>query len=110
MHFDLSRRLRHSHWRVLVKILFHGAAILDVDFVTHHVAHAFDDRALHLIYGVERVDYLTADVGRDPNFVDLNPIRRIDLDLSDFSKVTGMAEMKGDAFGGSFRQTPFAPI
>ena len=67
-------------------------------------------RALRLILRVTRIDDLTADIGCHPNLVHAHLVPAIDADLRHFGKVSGVTEVKGDAFPGSLRQFALAPV
>jgi len=72
MNFDFRRHLVHADRGIFVEITLDGPASVDRDFVGHDGAQTFDDAAAHLIFGVERIDDLAANVTGGPDFVDLD--------------------------------------
>src|SRR2546423_2987170 len=109
MHFDFGRRLGYPHRRILVEVALHRAAVVDGDFVAHHVTQPFDYSALAFVDGPARIDDLAADIADDPHFVHTNLIARRDAHLGHFRKMTAMAEMEAHAKGGILGQLALAP-
>ena len=53
-----------------------------------------------LVFGIDRIDDLAADIGGDPDLVDLHVARRRNRRLDDFGKIAEMAEVEGHAHAG----------
>src|SRR6266853_4294404 len=62
-----------------------------------------------MIFGVERIDDLAANVTGGPDFVDLDFLPSIHTQLDDINKITTMRKLAGDAHGGVFWQIALAP-
>src|SRR5882672_1110223 len=110
MDFDGCRRLIYTHRFVFVEIALFGAAAVDGDFASHEIAESFRDSALRLIFGVERIDDLAADVANAPDFFNLHFFRRIHVNECDGRKMAAVREVKRDAHASAFRQGAFAPV
>src|SRR2546423_10395280 len=109
MHFDFWGRLGYPYRRILVEVALHRAAVVDGDFVAHHVTQAFDDSALTFVDGPARIDDLAADIADYPHFVDANLIAGRDAHLGHFREVPAMAEVEAHAKGGILGQLALAP-
>ena len=109
MDLDVFRRLVHANQAVLVEGCLLRAAIDERRLLRHHGAHPVDDRSLHLMLGVQRVDHLAADVGGDPDLVHLHAVLRVHRDLGDLGEVAEVRVEERDAHGGALRQLPLAP-
>src|SRR5258708_26483021 len=103
MDFDFRGDLIHSNGRIFVEIALDGAAGVNGDFVGHDGTEAFDDGAANLIFGVDGIDDLAADVASDPDFVDLNFLLGVHAEFDDLRKITAMRKLEGDAHGGAVR-------
>src|SRR6266850_1859847 len=102
MDFDFRGDLIHSNGRILVEIALDGAARVDGDFVVHDGAQAFDDSAADLIFGVEGIDDLAADIAGHPDLVDLHFTVLTDTELDHFCEIAAMRELESDAHTGVF--------
>src|SRR6266850_1506694 len=109
MDFDFGRDLIHSHRRVLVEVALDRAARVDRNFVVHHRAQAFDDAAADLIFGVDRIDDLAADIAGRPDLVDLQFIVLTYAELDHFREITPMRELESDAHAGVLGESALAP-
>src|SRR6267154_2995487 len=109
MNFDFRRHLVHADRGIFVEITLDGPASVDRDFVGHDGAQTLDDAAAHLIFGVERIDDLAANVAGGLDFVDLDFLPSIHTQLDDFRKITTMRKLEGNAHSGVFWQIALAP-
>src|SRR5258708_25781451 len=100
MDFDFRGDLIHSNGRIFVEIALDGAAGVNGDFVGHDGTEAFDDGAANLIFGVDGIDDLAADVASDPDFVDLNFLLGVHAEFDDLRNITALRKLEGDAHGG----------
>ena len=106
---DVPGRLVHPHQPVIVERGLLRAAVDKRRLLRHHGAHAVDDRALHLVHRVQRVDDLAADVGGDPHLVHLHAVLRVHGDFGDLREVPEVRVKEGDAHAGALRQLALAP-
>src|SRR5207302_3153289 len=109
MNFDFGWHLVHADRRIFVEVALNSAAAVDGDFVGHDRAQPFDDSAADLIFSVDGIDDLAADVAGDPDFVDLDFLFGVDTELHDLGEIAAMRELEGNAHGGVFRELTRAP-
>src|SRR5258708_6425391 len=110
MNFDFRGRLRHTNWGIRVEIVLYRAALFDGDFVGHQRTQTFDHRALALIFGVERIDDLAANIADDPYLIYFHSFGGIDVDVGDRGKIAAMRKIASRAhrrsFGKIFARSP----
>ena len=101
--FDGGWRVIDAHGFVFVEVALSCAAAIDGDFLRHQLRQSFDDGALRLVFCVERINDLAADVADAPDFFDFHFFRGIYVNERDGGKVATMRKMKRYAHTGAFR-------
>src|SRR5580658_8829392 len=108
MHLD-RRRLTHAQGELAVEIALHHTSVLDGKPLTQCLADAVKSGPLRLIFGVQRVDNLAADVARDPDLVDRDLATAADRSLDDLREVSEVTKVIRQSHPSTLRQRLLTP-
>src|SRR5215469_121812 len=87
------RHLVHAQRLHAIEIGFDDTAALDGDCLAQRCTEPVERGALRLLLGAARVDDLAADVGDNPNMIELDLARGCDRRLDHLGEIAEMAEV-----------------